>query len=58
MSILNRKKTDCDTHDWSSTVTAGLRRRFCSVCGTITLEVVSQELSVSATLREVASAVR
>ena len=45
MSILTRKKTDCETHDWSSTVTAGLRRSICSACGTITLEPVSQELS-------------
>lgn len=58
MSILTRKKTDCDTHDWSSTVTAGLRRSICRVCGTITLEVVSQDLSISPTLREAAAAAR
>lgn len=58
MSILTRKKTDCETHEWSSTVTAGLRRSICHVCGTITLEVVTQELSISPTLREAAAAAR
>ncbi len=58
MSILSRKKFDCETHDWSSTVTSGLRRSVCTVCGTITLEAVSQELSISPTLREAAAAAR
>ena len=58
MSILTRKKTDCETHDWTSTVTAGLRRNICGICGTITLEAVSQELQVSPTLREAAAAIR
>ena len=58
MSLLTRKKTPCETHDWSSTVTAGLRRSVCHVCGSITLEPVSQELSISPTLQEAAAAAR
>ena len=58
MNLLARKKTDCETHDWTSTVTAGLRRSLCTVCGTITLEPVTQELNVSPTLLEAAAAAR
>lgn len=58
MSLLTRKKTDCAAHDWSSTVTAGLRRSVCRSCGSITLEPVNQELSISPTLVEAAAAAR
>jgi hypothetical protein len=58
MSILTRKKIDCETHDWSSTVTAGLRRSICRACGTITLEAVTLDLRISETLREAADSVR
>lgn len=58
MSILTRKKTDCEAHDWSSTVNAGLRRSICRDCGTITLEAVSQDLTISPTLLEAAAAAR
>lgn len=57
MNILARRKSDC-IHEWASTVNAGLRRNICQMCGAITLEHVTQELSVSESLQKVAEAAR
>lgn len=58
MNILSRRKGDCTIHEWASTVNAGLRRSICQACGAITLEHVTQELSVSESLQKVAEAAR
>lgn len=58
MNILARRKTDCTDHEWVTTVNSGLRRNICQLCGAITLEHVTQELSVSESLQKVAEAAR
>lgn len=56
MSLLSRK-TDCETHEWTSTVNSGLRRNLCHVCGMINIETVMRELTVSPSLQKLAAAV-
>lgn len=58
MSILHRKKTECADHQWMSLITAGLRRDICGVCGKITLEIVSDHVQISETLKKAAAAAR
>ena len=53
MKILSRKKTDHHQHVWASTVNSGLRRSICSVCGQITLEPTTLDLTVSESLQKV-----
>ena len=58
MSILNRKKADCSSHEWTSTVNSGLRRSVCRLCGMISLEAASLDLSVPESLQRVSIAIR
>jgi len=53
MKILARKKSDHHQHVWASTVNSGLRRSICSVCGQITLEPTTLDLTVSESLQKV-----
>lgn len=57
MSLLSRK-TDCEIHDWMSTVNSGLRRNLCTVCGMINIETVMVELTIPASLQRIAAAAR
>lgn len=39
--MFTRRNTDCENHEWTTTVHAGLRRDLCSVCGRLQLETVA-----------------
>ncbi|MFP5331045.1 MAG: hypothetical protein ACLGHX_01580 [Acidimicrobiia bacterium] len=58
MSILTRKKSECATHEWSTITAAGLRRSICTVCGEITIEAVSFDLTLPESLQKMATGAR
>lgn len=58
MSILTRKKTECATHEWDTVTAAGLRRSICTVCGALTIEAVTFDLTLPESLQKMAVGVR
>lgn len=56
MSFFGRRRTDCLDHEYSSTVHSGLKRSVCELCGHVTLEPVTHDLVVPASLRRAATA--
>lgn len=38
--MFSRRTRDCESHEWVSTLNAGLRRDLCVVCGRIRMESV------------------
>ncbi len=58
MSILTRRKSDCNDHKWVTTVSSGLRSNICRRCNAITLEPVRHEFSVPVSLQKVAASAR
>ncbi len=46
-----KRKRVCRVHDWSTTVSSGLRRDLCRTCGTISLQPVSFAMTVPVSLR-------
>lgn len=58
MSILTRKKTECATHEWSTVTAAGLRRSICTVCGDLTIESVTFDMTLPESLQKMAVGAR
>ncbi len=50
LSTLSRQ-TECETHEWISTVNSGLRRDVCMICGSITVQSEDFVGSISKTLQ-------
>ncbi len=50
LSNLSRQ-TECETHEWVSTVNSGLRRDVCMVCGSITMHAEDFVVSISQSLQ-------
>lgn len=58
MSILTRRKTECAAHEWSTVTAAGLRRNICTLCGALTIEAVTFDLTLPESLQKMAVGAR